>query len=121
MRRHHLPEIVGIVLVALVLPGCGEDPATTEGTMPWKGTNTSSLEPLRNEMQKNMRSKVYLKKIEESGQPSVATQGTAESQPVAESKPATPAPPARGSTPAPPATAAEWKPGAESKSVTKGG
>ena len=48
----------GIALAALALAGCGEDPGIEQGSVPFKGTNTEPLDPLINEMKKNMQEQV---------------------------------------------------------------
>jgi hypothetical protein len=90
MRGPHPVGIVGVVLGALALAGCGEDPGIQQGTVPFKGTSTEgALDSLKDEMQKNMRNRPYLKRDDESGKPADASKGAGESKPAAESKPAT--------------------------------
>ena len=61
-----------------------------QGTVPFKGTSTEgALDSLKDEMQKNMKNKAYLKRDDESGKPADASKGAGESKPAAESKPAT--------------------------------
>jgi hypothetical protein len=110
MRPRYSGRIAGTAMAVLALAGCGEDPATSEGVMPFQGTNTSALDPMRREMQKSMQTKGYMKKSDEDGKPAVASQGVGESQPATESKPAKSAKPST-----------ESQTGAESKPVTKGG
>ena len=90
MPRGRPPDIAGIAIAALALAGCGEDPGIQQGTVPFKGTPTEgALDSLKDEMQKNMRSRAYLKRDDESGKPADASKGAGESKPAAESKPAT--------------------------------
>jgi hypothetical protein len=114
MRRRPL-AIAGIALAGLALAGCGEDPAVQQGTVPFSGTNTQPLDPLRNDMQKTMQDRSYLKKSAESGQPA------AESKPAVESRPSTGSKPAGESQPAESRPAAETKPSTGSKPAKKGG
>ncbi len=79
MRRDRSPTIAGLVLVAMALTvaGCGEDPALEQGTFPFKGTDTSALAPLREEMTRKMQAQV----------------GPSKDQPAGTTAPETPPPP----------------------------
>ena len=86
MSRHHAPRIAGIALAALALAGCGAGPEIEQGSVPFKGTNTSALEPLRSDMVKNMQKQSYAKKAGNDGKPAAAPGGAGESKPAGESK-----------------------------------
>lgn len=109
MRRQPL-GIAGIVLAALALAGCGEDQEIQQGTVPFSGTNTQPLDGLRNDMQKKMQDKSYVKKDDEGGKTAGESKGAGAAKPAAESKPADASKPAGESKPAP-----------ESKPAAKGG
>jgi len=55
-----MTEVLGFVLV-LTLCGCG-DSGVTEGSVPFKETNTSQFDEMKNQMMKNIKTKSYLKK-----------------------------------------------------------
>jgi hypothetical protein len=55
MHRGRSPTIAGLALAAMAAAGCGEDPHLEQGPVPFKGTDTSSFAPLRDEMMKKMR------------------------------------------------------------------
>jgi hypothetical protein len=116
------PRIAGIALAALATIGCGEDPGIEKGSVPFKGTNTSSLAPLRDDMTKNMQNRSYLKKSEADGRPAAVPDGAGGSGPAAAAKPAGEPGPAAGSAPAAGSeTAAEPKAGAGPIPPTQGG
>jgi hypothetical protein len=116
------PRTAGIALAALATLGCGEDPGIEKGSVPFKGTNTSSLAPLRDDMTKNMQNRSYLKKSEDAGRPAAAPEGVGGSGPGAAAKPAGEPGPAAGSAPAAgPRPAGEPKARAGPKPPTPGG
>lgn len=83
MRRHHPRRIAGLAAAALALAGCGEDPGIEEGVVPPRGTDTSSLAPLRDDMIKNMQDRSYLKKSGGEGESAATSGGAAGSKPPA--------------------------------------
>jgi hypothetical protein len=109
MRRRTL-AMAAMAMVAMALDGCGEDPGIEQGTVPWKGSDTAPLDPLKSQMTKNMQDKSYIHKGEEGEKPAGESKPAAESKPAGESRPA-------GESKA----AAESKPAGDSKPATKGG
>jgi hypothetical protein len=87
MRRRHPAAMAGPAIAAMALVGCGDDPQLEEGTFPFKGTNTSSLGPLRDEMSRSAQEPSHRKKGAESGRPAATPEGATGSKPPAESEP----------------------------------
>jgi hypothetical protein len=112
MSRPVPPRIAGVAVAALVLAGCGEDPGIEEGLVPPKGTDTSSLVPLRDDMIRNMQNRSYLMKSEGGDRPAATPGGATESASAVGSK---------SSTDAEPATPPGSRPGLLPKSAPKGG
>jgi len=86
MSRRHAPRLAVIAMAALALTGCGEDPGIETGSVPFKGTDTSSLEPLRSDMVKNMQKQSYAKKAGDDGKPSAGSAEAGGPSPAGESK-----------------------------------
>ena len=84
MRRHPPAAIAGpaIAAMAMALPGCGDDPQLEQGTFPFRGSNTATLGPLRDEMTRAMRDRSYLKKGADDGRPAAAPGPAAGSAPA---------------------------------------
>ena len=88
MRRDR-PGIVGTVLAALILSGCGEDPGIQQGTVPYKKSDTEPLTSLKNEMARKTQEKAHLKKSEEEDKPAAdsKSKAAAQTKPAPETKP----------------------------------
>ncbi len=84
MRPDRSPTIAGLALAVMAVAGCGEDPALEQGTFPFKGTDTSALAPLRDEMTRKMQAQVGPSKDKPTGTP------------TPETPPPGPVPPAKG-------------------------
>ena len=56
--RKNLLGIAGATLTALALSGCGEDPGVEQGSVPFKGTSTESLNALSNQMKNKAQEQV---------------------------------------------------------------
>jgi hypothetical protein len=79
--------MAGPAIAAMALAGCGDDPQLEQGTFPFKGNDTSSFGPLRDEMSRSAREPSYLKKSAGDGRPAATPEGVTGSRPSAGSEP----------------------------------